>query len=63
MARQKVDSTLEAFDGLLIKQREVASRSRALHGSCETLVGMMWQDVVLCGVRDLLELVALPALA
>ncbi|EFJ48495.1 component of oligomeric golgi complex 3 [Volvox carteri f. nagariensis] len=34
----KVDATLEAFEVLQVQHREVVSRSRSLHASCEQLV-------------------------
>ncbi|MEW5317182.1 MAG: hypothetical protein WDW38_008507 [Sanguina aurantia] len=35
----KVDATMESFDLLQVQHRDVAAKSRQLHGSCEALVG------------------------
>lgn len=35
----QVDATMESFDLLQVQHRDVAAKSRSLHGSCEALVG------------------------
>lgn len=49
----QVDSTLELMDALQAQQRDVAQRSRSLHGSCEQLVRRTApQPQPACPLRD-----------